>query len=104
MPFPVAIEEISMFQTAAMGSFPMIKLNDPPGIKNYYRAIIYINGKRMPNMKVLNDELTDGKLNSSLILFDPEYNDNNNIEKGDVIRIEMQCLDKGAYIYRALPT
>lgn len=99
MPYAVPIESLVMSDTPSMGAFPKITYNDPGGIENYYRAILFINGKRMPGMEVMDDKDTDGKTNSSLILFDPEYNNGNDIEKGDVIRVEMQCLDKGTYTY-----
>lgn len=99
MPHAVQIENIILFEATTNTYFPKISYNDPSGIENYYRAILSINGKRMPGMEVMDDKDTDGKPNSSLILFDPEYNNGNDIEKGDVIRIEMQCLDKGTYTY-----
>jgi hypothetical protein len=99
MPHAVQIEELSMFQVASIGVFPMISFIDPPGIENYYRAILYVNGKRMPDMEVMNDEDTDGKLNSNLIPFDSQYNNEKDIEKGNIIFVEMQCLNKGAYTY-----
>lgn len=99
MPFTVKIEDLTMYNASAETWFPKINYFDPPGIENYYRAILYINGKRMPGMEVMHDKDTDGKKNSSLILFDPEYNDGNDIKKGDLIRIELQCLDKGSYTY-----
>ncbi|MDL2265440.1 DUF4249 domain-containing protein [Parabacteroides sp. OttesenSCG-928-G07] len=99
MPYAVPIEDMIMFKTTTDSYFPKITYNDPPGIRNYYRAILSINGKRMPGMEVMDDRDTDGKKNSSLILFDPDYNGGDDIKKGDVVRIEMQCLDKGAYTY-----
>ena len=99
MPYAVQIEDLSMFHLQLMGSFPIIRFNDPPGIENYYRAILYINGKRMPDMAVMDDEDTDGKMNSSFIPFDSQYNNGNDIAKGDIVFVEMQCLDKGAYTY-----
>jgi len=99
MPYTVPIESLAMFDTPSMGAFPKITYNDPEGIDNYYRAILFINGKRMPGMEVMDDKDTDGKTNSSLILFDPDYNNGNDIGKGDIIRVEMQCLDKGTYTY-----
>ena len=99
MPYAVQIEDLIMFKATTNSHFPQITYHDPSGIENYYRAILYINGKRMPGMEVMDDKDRDGKVNSSLILFDPEYNNGDDIEKGDVIRIEMQCLDKGTYTY-----
>jgi len=99
MPYAVEIEDLIMFEATSDSYFPKITYNDPLGIENYYRAILFINGIRIPGMEVMDDKDTDGKKNSSLILFDPEYNDGNEIKKGDKIRIEMQCLDKGMYTY-----
>jgi hypothetical protein len=98
MPYAVPIKELVMDNTL-MGAFPKISYDDPAGIANYYRAILYINGKRMPNMEIMDDKDTDGKTNSSLVLFDLDYNNGKEIEKGDRVLIEMQCLDKGTYTY-----
>jgi hypothetical protein len=99
MPYAVQIEELKIFHVATMGAFPMISYIDPPGIENYYRAILHVNGKHMPDMATMNDEDTDGMPNSSLIPFDSQYNDENDLEKGDILFVEMQCLDKGAHKY-----
>lgn len=98
MPYAVPIQEL-VIEDTSMGAFPKISYNDPSETENYYRAILYINGKRMPNMGIMDDKDTNGKLNSNLVLFDRDYNNGKEILKGDQIRIEMQCLDKGTYTY-----
>ncbi|MBD8347234.1 DUF4249 domain-containing protein [Dysgonomonas sp. HGC4] len=81
--------------------FPMIHFQDPKGSKNYYRELLYINGKR----KKLDEDATDtddreGFYMSRII---PAYKENGSdedaIKKGDTITVEHQLLDKGAFTF-----
>jgi len=98
MPIQVNIGYISMYYIPAFeAAAPMVTFLDPEGIENYYRYVLYINGKKMPDLFVSSDEDRDGKVVSRLLFFDSDYNDEEEIKKGDLISVEMYTLDKGAY-------
>jgi Domain of unknown function (DUF4249) len=67
---------------------------DPPGVENQYRFIMYINGLQANDIFVINDEFADGRY----IDYDLIGNDIK-IHPGDVVTVEMQCIDKAIYTY-----
>ncbi|PXV68773.1 uncharacterized protein DUF4249 [Dysgonomonas alginatilytica] len=101
-PHTVKIDSITMYPIPLFKyAFPMIHFQDPKGSKNYYRELLYINGKR----KKLDEDATDtddreGFYMSRIV---PAYKENGStedpIKKGDTITIEHQLLDKGAYTF-----
>lgn len=101
-PHSVKIDSITMYYIPLFKyPFPMIHFQDPKGTKNYYRELLYINGKR----KDINQDVTDtddreGFYISRIV---PAYYENGSdedpIKKGDTITIEHQLLDKGAYTF-----
>ena len=99
MPYAVPMEELTMFYFLGIGAFPQVVVNDPAGVVNRYRFLLFINGRRMPSAQLMDDEDTDGKPNMTLLFFESLYNDGKEIEKGDLITVEMQCIDEGAYLY-----
>jgi hypothetical protein len=78
-------------------TFANVIFQDPAGIKNFYLFKQYVNGKRMGETFIMDDDLSDGKLfRSTLYLF---ADDDEKIKTGDVIVVEMQCIDKAVYKY-----
>ena len=67
---------------------------DPAGVANQYRFIMYVNGLQTNDIFVINDEFADGRY----IDFDLIENDIK-IHPGDVVTVEMQCIDKAVYTY-----
>lgn len=67
---------------------------DPAGVENFYRFIEVVNGKRLLNNYVRNDDRTDGLKNTR-----PLFNDDDDIKTGDTLVLEMQCIDKSVYTY-----
>jgi hypothetical protein len=103
MPPLVKLDSLTMYKAPIMKyAFPMIHFTDPKGEANqYYRCLVYINGKQLPDMNelVLSAELVDG---SPIHQFLPVFTNDNNVDpvkQGDEILIESQCLDKGAYTF-----
>lgn len=101
-PHTVAIDSILMYYIPLFKySFPQIYFQDPQGSKNYYREILYINGKR----KKLDEDVTDTDNREGFYMtrIVPAFKENNEtedpIKKGDTIMIEHQLLDKGAYTF-----
>jgi hypothetical protein len=67
---------------------------DPAGLGNSYRFIQYTNGVQVKKVFVQNDELSDG-----LRVTRPMVNQDGDIKSGDVLKVEMQCIDAGVYKY-----
>jgi len=70
-----------------------VSYKDPAGESNYYRFILKINGVATDDMIVSDDRLSDGDDITRPLRTDQTIN------KGDVITVEMQCIDKGVYTY-----
>ncbi len=68
---------------------------DPAGVKNYYRHVMYINNKYVKELFVNNDDLNDGNLINMSIFSGGD----DKIQKGDSVKIEMQCIDEYVYKY-----
>jgi hypothetical protein len=77
------------------GTFYQVQVTykDPAGIVNYYRFLEKVNGITT-NQYVFDDLLNDGQ-EVTQVLFDIERN----LESGDLLEIEMQCIDRSVYDY-----
>lgn len=99
----VKIDSVTMYYIPlAKYAFPMVHFQDPSGPKNYYRDLVYINGKRHKMDEDVTD--TDNREGFYMTRILPIYNQSNDdkedpIKKGDTIMIEHQSLDKGAYTF-----
>ncbi len=67
--------------------------NDPPEPGNYYRFILYKNGKKRNSLYVFNDVGVNGQANTRSFLA------GGSIDPGDTIDVEMQCIEKRMYDY-----
>ena len=68
--------------------------NDPIGLGNSYRFIQYRNNKLVKNIFVQNDAISDGRtITRPLLKRDSE------LEKGDSVKVIMQCIDENVYKY-----
>jgi hypothetical protein len=73
-----------------------VHYQDPPGIANQYRFILYVNDSLVKRVFVNNDQLSDGRS----VSFDLEFDDDDlSIHPGDKVAVEMQCIDKPIYTY-----
>lgn len=75
---------------------------DPPGVKNFYRFILKVNGKYKQEYS-WDDRFSDGRRNDGP-LFDEGSNDDDEdedekIKAGDNAEVEMQCVDEAAFRY-----
>lgn len=81
---------------------PMVHYVDPPGEENqYYRFVVTVNNS-WTNLKkrLISTEFVDGNIIRQTIFLSYDYdNDDDPIENGDMVTLEMQCLDKGVYTY-----
>jgi hypothetical protein len=67
---------------------------DPPGVANQYRFILWVNGVQVKSIFSYDDQLTDGRyITSDLLEQDID------IYAGDTVKIEMQCIDRPVYTY-----
>lgn len=67
---------------------------DPVGIGNSYRFIQYANGALVKKTFVQNDDLSDG-----LRITRPFVNTDGELESGDVVKVDMLCVDAAVYKY-----
>lgn len=101
MPEYVPIDSLYMYDIPAFDyAMPMVKLQDPEGIENYYRYVLYINGRHINyGYSVQDDDNRDGFPIERLLPVSKKDNGDNDIHKGDVIWVELQCIDKGVYTF-----
>ena len=72
---------------------------DPVGRGNNYRFIQYVNNKKEKQILIQNDDYTDGKTVTSKLFYFSDDNDDKGIKSGDVVKIEMFCIDANMYRY-----
>lgn len=78
-------------------TFSNVVFQDPGGVKNYYLFKQFINGEMTEGSFLMDDDLSDGKkFRSTLYLF---AEDDKKIKSGDVVVVEMQCIEKAVYKY-----
>jgi hypothetical protein len=76
---------------------PNVNFRDPQMLGNYYRFRVQINQKRLGNVFVLTDNISNGQMVSRGLNLGND--DDSKIVKNDTVRVEMQCIDDGAYLY-----
>ncbi|NII26100.1 DUF4249 domain-containing protein [Pseudoflavitalea sp. X16] len=67
---------------------------DPLGLGNSYRFIEYANGVQVKRVFVQDDEVSDG-----LRITTPLINPDGELESGDVVKVDMLCIDTDVYKY-----
>lgn len=79
-------------------TFSNVIFQDPAGVSNYYLFKQFVNGKRTEGVFIMDDDLSDGKKFQSTLYF---FNDNDDtkIKSGDVVEVEMECIEKAVYKY-----
>jgi hypothetical protein len=80
--------------------------SDPVGKGNYYRLRQWLNGTIIKGSYVRSDEAADGRTFDGELWYSTDPADGNPlIRNGDVMTVELQCIDKGVYDYfRTLET
>ncbi len=106
MPPRVEIDSLTLWKLPVKDiPDPQIHFVDPAGEENqYYRYILRVNGKqpllqdRLED-KVLSTENMDGLVIRLALFINYENSgrDDDPVEQGDVVTVEMQCLDKDVY-------
>jgi hypothetical protein len=104
MPVQVKLDTIGVALQSFSGHSKLVAnvtYTDPPEPGNYYHFVQYINQRQDAGIFVSSDNLTNGRL-VNLPLVSPltlQTDDENDIRKGDTVRIEMQCIDANVYKY-----
>lgn len=71
-----------------------VYFNDPAGVKNQYRFIMYVNNVQVNTIFAFDDQFIDGKH----VTLDLQQNEKD-IYPGDTVRVEMQNIDRPIYTY-----
>jgi len=80
--------------------YAVVKYRDPAAVKNYYRFVQYVNGKKEKTVFIADDEFTNGNTVNNRLSFSNDNDDPaRNIKSGDQLTVEMLCLDPVVYRY-----
>jgi len=102
MPFPVPIDSLSSENLVARRRLKnekdkkeiIVYYQDPAGVSNQYRFVMWVNGVQVKDIFAYNDLLTDGR-HVSRILKESDID----IYSGDTVKVEMQCIDELVFTY-----
>ena len=96
MPFPVVPDSVGFKKLSFFGNaniYPTVYYKDPLSVQNQYRYLLKINNKPQADI-VFEDRFNDGNAVSDVIIYDGD-----DIKSGDIINIEMQCIDRNVFKY-----
>ncbi|MEM8887208.1 MAG: DUF4249 domain-containing protein [Bacteroidota bacterium] len=74
------------------GYFVRLAFQDPPGVRNYLRLEIWVNGELRPDIGLYDDNLTDGNELVFPLFIDP-------FELGDSVEIKVHAIDYEVHRY-----
>lgn len=97
MPQPVGLDSVTFDNSIGGGNSirAQVHFQDPPGVKNYYQFILFIDGSQFTkDYFVFDDRLSDGRYISQNLRMDSSY-----LSKGQQLRVDMQCIDVNVYNY-----
>src|SRR5665213_20983 len=98
MPQPVPLDSLGYVSDRKGDRYnAVVFFQDPPDVANYYEFIEYNNGVEFKNnrgVSVFSDRLSDGKYITHTL-----YDDSTDINKGDTVTIQMNCVDVNVYNY-----
>jgi len=94
MPNAITLDSLVIEQGGGFGGAYIIpQWQDPVGQGNHYRCIEYVNNERVGAF-LYDDAFSDGLVNGQPIL-----NFETQLESGDTVRVEFQCIDAANYLY-----
>ena len=108
MPPRVKIDSLTVWKMPIMDyACPQVHFMDPQGTENqYYRYVLYINHEKPLLKDRLEDRLISTEFSDGIKISHPIFiryvndgRDDDPIVQGDVVTVEMQCIDKGVYKY-----
>ena len=88
----LTVENLAFGGSSNLTIYPNYK--DPLGSGNSYRLIEYQNGELVKQQFPQNDDLSDG-----LIQTRPLINPDGDLQSGDTVRVDLQCIDPNVYKY-----
>ncbi len=94
MPDVVTISPIYFDELFPGSVFAAIDFEDVGGRADFYKANLYINGDKRPDIFITDDRFTDGMLNSA-VFGGPDLA----VESGDQIFVEIDHIDEANYNY-----
>jgi hypothetical protein len=97
MPYQISLDSLKTDSVSFFGSTqrqitPLY--TDSLGIVNFYRFKLIVNGIPDKTIFVEDDELTDGRQTSK-----PLFGGDIEIEQGDIVQVQMMCIDKPVHLY-----
>ncbi|MCC8425381.1 DUF4249 domain-containing protein [Mucilaginibacter sp. UR6-11] len=97
MPSKVAIDSVALsvqhFANKTSKTI-IIYYQDPPNTVNQYRFVLTVNGVQVKQVFARNDQFNNGRFVQQLL-----YQDDIELQSGDHVDIEMQCIDANMYTY-----
>ncbi|PST84166.1 DUF4249 domain-containing protein [Pedobacter yulinensis] len=100
MPAKVQLDSLSIATETFFGEEQKelyVNFKDPAGATNYYHFRMFINGRQVQRPLPYNDRFTNGNSISERLFY---RSDNiESIKTGDVVEVEMQCVDRQVYNY-----
>lgn len=94
-----SFDSLYIFEFSGFGDtrkFANVQFQDNEGLGNAYRFLQYKNKVRNPNIFVINDDYSDGRvINTFLAFFD--NSDGQRLDTGDTLLVEMQSIDPSIY-------
>ncbi len=94
MPDVVTLSPIYFDELFPGSIFAAINFQDVGGRKDFYKANLYIDGEKKPDIFITDDTFTDGMLNGA-IFGGPDLA----VESGDMVMIEIDHIDEANYNY-----
>ncbi|MBK6755765.1 MAG: DUF4249 domain-containing protein [Flavobacteriales bacterium] len=97
MPVAVTIDTLMVDSFPSFGTYTRIIVPghfDPPGIANYYRFTVRVNGEKQEGINLENDRFTDGNL-----VLQPLFLNDVELNSGDVVEVTMECIAPEVYDY-----
>ena len=76
-----------------------VHYQDPPGITNQYRFVVWVNNVQAKTVYAYNDDFNDGRYTHLDLRVRDNDDSNVGIYAGDKVTVEMQCIDKPIYTY-----
>ena len=80
-----------------------VEFDDPAGVTNFYRYLLFINNRQVQSLYYNDDELQDGNAVERRLFYfgndDDDDDEDNELEAGDIVEVEMQGIDAGVYNY-----
>ncbi len=96
MPLPVALDTVFL-QPTGFGSGRVVtaQFQDPPGLENWYRFLVFTNSEPVDNLYITRDRLRDGEVITQTLFGIP----NSRLTEGDTVQVVLQSISFDAFEY-----